>query len=80
MLELNQKQNKLYLSVYEYYKEAILDRRLLPGNKMPSLRRCAKELQISRTTVESAYLTLAAEGYIVARPQSGYYEIGRAHV
>ncbi len=38
MLELNQKQNKLYLSVYEYYKEAILDRRLLPGSKMPSLR------------------------------------------
>lgn len=81
MLELNQKQNKLYLSVYEYYKEAILDRRLLPGNKMPSLRRCAKELQISRTTVESAYLTLAAEGYIVARPQSGYYvtDIAKKH-
>lgn len=73
ILELKNKKGPLYLTVYQYYKDSILSGRLLPGNQMPSLRRCADELQISRTTVESAYLALAAEGYIISRPQSGYY-------
>ena len=30
-------------------------------------------LKLSRTTIENAYLQLAADGYIVARAQSGYY-------
>lgn len=82
MLEIKQKKNHLYLSVYQYYKESILNGRLLPESRMPSLRRCSQELQISRTTVESAYLALAAEGYIVSRPQSGYYvtEIAKRQV
>lgn len=73
ILQLKQENVPLYLSVYQYYKDAILSGRLTFGSQMPSLRRCAKELQISRTTVESAYLALAAEGYIISRPQSGYY-------
>lgn len=28
---------------------------------------------MSRTTMETAYLLLAAEGYLIAKPQSGYY-------
>ncbi len=28
---------------------------------------------MSRTTMENAYMLLATEGYIVSRPQSGYY-------
>ena len=72
-LELQQASERLYIQVYQYYKELILSGRLTPGTKMPSLRRCSKELEISRTTVESAYLQLAADGYIISRPQSGYY-------
>ena len=41
--------------------------------KLPSIRKGASELQMSRTTMENAYMLLAAEGYIVSRPQSGYY-------
>ena len=40
---------------------------------MPSLRKCSKELNLSRTTIESAYLQLAADGYIISKAQSGYY-------
>ena len=72
-LELQQTSGRLYIQVYQYYKDLILSGRLASGTKMPSLRRCARELEISRTTVESAYLQLAADGYIIARPQSGYY-------
>lgn len=63
----------LYLSLYEYYKERITDGRLAAGVRLPSVRRCAQELEVSRTTVEASYSQLAAEGYIIAKPQSGYY-------
>ena len=72
-LESSNSSNHLYAQVYQYYRDLILSGKLPPGTKMPSLRRCSKELEISRTTVESAYLQLAADGYIISRPQSGYY-------
>lgn len=74
-LQLNKtdKKEHLYLEVYHYYKELILDEKLLPGAKMPSLRKCSLELKLSRTTIENAYLQLAADGYIIAKAQSGYY-------
>lgn len=62
-----------YLRVYNYYKELILDEKLPAGTKLPSIRKGAVQFQMSRTTLESAYLLLAAEGYIISRPQSGYY-------
>ncbi|HIY02624.1 MAG TPA: PLP-dependent aminotransferase family protein [Candidatus Blautia faecipullorum] len=64
---------RLYLQVYHYYRELIMSRRLPPGSRMPSLRTCARDLHLSRTTIESAYLQLAADGYIISRAQSGYY-------
>ena len=72
-LQLDRKKRLLYLEVYQYYKQLILDRKLLPGSRMPSLRKCSDELHLSRTTVENAYLQLAADGYIISRAQSGYY-------
>ena len=50
----------LYLQVCHYYRDLILTHRLQPGSRMPSLRKCAQELQLSRTTIEIAYLQLAA--------------------
>ena len=67
------KNEPLYLRVYNYYKELISSGKLTAGAKLPSIRRCAQELEVSRTTVEAAYLQLAAEGYVVAKPQSGFY-------
>ena len=72
------KKEHLYLEVYHYYRKLILEGRLLPGSKMPSLRKCAQELKLSRTTIENAYLLLAADGYIIAKAQSGYYVTGIA--
>lgn len=40
---------------------------------MPSIRVCSKSFSLSRTTVETAYDMLAAEGYIISKPQSGYF-------
>lgn len=62
-----------YLSIYNYYKELISDGKLSGGDKMPSIRKCAQQHSLSRTTVQTAYDFLSADGYIIAKPQSGYY-------
>lgn len=72
-LDLQSLHSTKYLQVYDYYKELILSKKLPENTKMPSIRRCAEQLGLSRTTIETAYLCLAADGYIISRPQSGYY-------
>lgn len=62
-----------YLELYEKYKSLITSGMMAAGTKLPSVRRASAELSLSRTTVENAYATLAAEGYVSAKPQSGYF-------
>lgn len=81
-LDRKNKTEHLYLEVYHYYKNLILEQKLPSGSKMPSLRKCSQELKLSRTTIENAYLQLAADGYIIAKAQSGYYvtDIAARHI
>lgn len=44
-----------------------------PGRKLPSSRKLADELGISRNTVSLAYQQLTAEGHLEARERSGIY-------
>lgn len=64
---------KLYVQIYEYIKSEIRGGRLLQGEKLPSTRILANNLQVSRSTVDLAYEQLVSEGYLEARPGSGYY-------
>ena len=43
------------------------------GKRLPSTRKLAKFLQVSRTTVDMAYEQLVSEGYIEALPCKGYF-------
>ncbi len=72
-MELSGREHTLYMEVYDYYKSLILTGKLPKASRLPSIRRCSAELGVSRTTVENAYLQLAADGYILSKPQSGYY-------
>lgn len=63
----------LYQQLYENISSAIESGNLPQGTKLPSIRRFSEDLGLSRTTVEGAYQQLCVEGYIVSRPQSGYY-------
>ncbi len=72
-LAFHSNKESLYLQVYDHYKNLIMEHRIPAGSRMPSLRKCSTELKLSRTTIENAYLQLAADGYIIARAQSGYY-------
>ena len=63
----------LYRQLYEGIRLAILSRRIVPGQKLPSSRSLAKQLNLSRNTVTLAYAELQAEGYLVGRHGSGSY-------
>ncbi len=41
---------------------AILARRLLPGTRLPSTRRLAKHLEVSRITITLVYQELVSQG------------------
>ena len=61
----------LYIQLYEYIRDAILKKEIVPSEKLPSLRNLSDSLGISITTVELAYDQLTVEGYIYSRPHSG---------
>jgi GntR family transcriptional regulator / MocR family aminotransferase len=63
----------LYRQVYESYRDAILERRLRAGDRLPSTRSLAVELGISRLPVLNAFEQLLAEGYCESRTGSGTY-------
>lgn len=62
----------LYEQLYRHIASAIQSGVLLPGEKLPSKRRLCALAGVSMSTVETAYSLLAAEGYVLARPRSGY--------
>ena len=69
----NSSHHPLYIQLYRSIRDGILKGELLQGEKLPSLRRMAQNLHISITTAQMAYNQLLVEGYIISRPQSGYY-------
>ena len=63
----------LYMDIYGRISSDILSGNIAPGEKIPSKRQMQALLNVSQTTVETAYGALAAEGYIYSRAGSGYY-------
>ncbi len=64
---------KKYIKVYEYYKKLIETGQLKNGDRLPSIRTATEILSVSKTTVQSAYFALQADGYVIASAKSGYY-------
>lgn len=59
--------------IQQLVAEAILSGRFKPNEKMPSSRKLAKHLSVSRITVTLAYNELLADDYLTSRGRSGYY-------
>ena len=69
----NNSSKSLYVQLYEHLRDEISEGRIKTGERLPSLRSLADSLGISVTTVKVAYEQLMAEGYLISRPQSGFY-------
>ncbi len=63
--------------VYEQIKEQIISSvnsgELKPGDKLPSIRRLAEELELNVNTVKRAFQELEAEGVTSSHPGKGVF-------
>jgi GntR family transcriptional regulator/MocR family aminotransferase len=61
----------LYLRIYRQLREHILSGSLEPGARLPSARMLARDLGVSRNTVEAAFAQLVDEGFVDRRVGAG---------
>ncbi len=66
-----------YLKLYEFLRDEIARGAWPFGAKLPSRRQVALDRGLSAITVEHSYELLCQEGYVEARPRSGYFVIYR---
>lgn len=66
-----------YKNLAQTFIDDIKNNRLPVGARLPALRKIATQYQISMTTATKTYEYLQETGWIYARPQSGFYVIGR---
>lgn len=62
----------LYYQLYNHLVRQIRGGGAAAGEKLPGKRTAAVQLGVSINTVDEAYQMLAAEGYVQARPRSGF--------
>lgn len=63
----------LQMQLRQSISAAILAGRVQIGDRLPSSRKLAAHLKISRITVTLAYQELVADGYLASRDRSGYF-------
>lgn len=67
------KKEPIYEQIYKYIRDEIKQGTLSCGTKLPSSRKLAEHLDVSRNTVDLAYGQLLSEGYVESQPKKGYY-------
>jgi DNA-binding GntR family transcriptional regulator len=72
MINLGAQHENLDQKAYQILKNMIMERQLLPGEKIPQ-ERLAQELGISRTPLVSALKFLEQEKLVEAKPRRGYF-------
>ncbi|MDX8342220.1 PLP-dependent aminotransferase family protein [Rossellomorea sp. YZS02] len=63
----------MYHQIYQYLRTQILSGKIAKNTKLPSVRRLAEQLNVSRNTTQVAYEQLQSEGYIRSENKKGYY-------
>lgn len=75
-LDIEKRGNKpIYEYIYSFIRDEIRKGNLVSGEKLPSKRELATNNGVALITVENAYEQLIVEGYIEAKPRSGYYVV-----
>lgn len=69
---MSHKESK-YKQIYQQLKMLIEQGNLKSNDSLPSIRRLAETLQVSRNTTLTAYEQLVAEGYIRGEGRKGYF-------
>ncbi|HEX7108308.1 MAG TPA: PLP-dependent aminotransferase family protein, partial [Aestuariivirga sp.] len=72
--------SSLQMQIREALVSAILDQQLAREEPIPSTRKMAKSLSVSRNTVVLAYQGLLDDGFLMAKERSGYYVAEKAGI
>ncbi|MEK5236996.1 GntR family transcriptional regulator [Paenibacillus sp. FSL L8-0470] len=67
----------IYIQIMNYIKGEIITGKLKPGDKIPSVRELAAELQINPNTVQRTFQELEREEIVETRRGMGRYVTGR---
>lgn len=62
-----------YKQIYRQLKKMIEEGTIIKDEELPSIRKLAESLKVSRNTTLSAYEQLVAEGYIRGEAKHGFY-------
>jgi GntR family transcriptional regulator / MocR family aminotransferase len=72
-LSLDATRGPLSRQIFEQVRDAIVDGRLRPGDRLPPTRRLAESIGVSRNTVGAAFDHLTGEGFLVGRAGVGTF-------
>ncbi len=64
-----------YRQLEQHLRDEIYSGQRKMGERMPSIKSLCAEKKVSKSTVINAYTRLEADGFIAARPRSGYYVV-----
>lgn len=62
-----------YKVITEQIIADIQSQKLMPGQRLPSLRKLTKQLNVSMTTALKSYRSLEQQGWVVTQPKSGFF-------
>lgn len=65
-----------YIQIYESVRDEILRGAMVPGSKLPSIRKFARDWDVSTITIIKAFDKLKAEGLVTTAQRSGFYVSG----
>lgn len=73
-----EKSKSLHEQVADFIKQSIESGTYKAGERIPSVREMSRQIGASITTVVEAYAHLESDGFLEARPRSGYYVRSRS--
>ncbi|MDA8352933.1 MAG: GntR family transcriptional regulator [Firmicutes bacterium] len=74
----NRSKEPIYVQIKEQIKQSVLNQTLHPGEPLPSIRKLAKELQVSVITTKRAYEELEREGFVESVVGRGSFIAGQS--
>ena len=63
----------IYLQIVDYFYDNILRKKMLPGDRIPSVRELAQQAEVTPNTVMRAYTHMQERGVIFNKRGIGYF-------
>ena len=63
----------VYMSIASNVSRQVASGALREGDRVPSLRQLSRQMHVSITTAQQAYLWLESRGFLESRPRSGFF-------